>query len=72
MVWGHNTAPDLSPWFQGFEWRGVQWRPLLRVEYSADAPVLTAIALLFTAIISSVYPAWRATRVPPADALADR
>jgi len=72
MVWWHNTPPDLSTWFQGFEWTGVQWRPVLRVEYSADAPVLTAIALLFTAIISSVYPAWRATRVPPADALADR
>jgi ABC-type lipoprotein release transport system permease subunit len=72
MVWWHNTPPDLSTWFQGFEWTGVQWRPVLRVEYSADAPVLTAIALLVTALISSVYPAWRATRVPPADALADR
>jgi ABC-type lipoprotein release transport system permease subunit len=36
MVWWHNTPPDLSTWFQGFEWTGVQWRPILRVEYSAD------------------------------------
>jgi ABC-type lipoprotein release transport system permease subunit len=72
MVWWHNTPPDLSTWFSGFEWTGVQWRPVLRVEYSADAPVLTAVALLVTAIFAAVYPAWRATRVPPADALADR
>ena len=52
--------------------REIEWRPVLRVEYSADAPVLTAVALLVTAIFAAVYPAWRATRVPPADALADR
>jgi ABC-type lipoprotein release transport system permease subunit len=72
MVWWHNTPPDLSTWFSGFEWTGVQWRPILRVEYSTDAPVFTGLALFFTAVFAALYPAWRATRVPPADALADR
>jgi putative ABC transport system permease protein len=72
MVWWHNTPPDLTTWFEGFEWSGAQWRPILRVEYSADGPLFTALALLFTTIFAAVYPAWKATRVPPADALADR
>jgi ABC-type lipoprotein release transport system permease subunit len=72
MVWWHHTPPDLSPWFEGFEWTGAQWRPVLRVEYSMDAPLLSAGALLFTSVFAAVYPAWKATRVPPADALADR
>lgn len=72
MVWWHNNPPDLSPWVGGFSWVGSQWRPLLRVEYSADAPIFSAVALFLTAIVAAVVPAWRATRVPPADALADR
>ncbi len=72
MVWWHRTPPDLSRWLRGFEWTGVQWRPVLRVEYSVDAPVVTGVALFATAIFAAAYPAWRATRVPPADALADR
>ena len=72
MVWWHNTPPDLSQWFEGFEWSGAQWRPILRVEYSADGPIVTALALLLTTVFAAVYPAWKATRVPPADALADR
>ena len=72
MVWWHNNPPDLSNWVGSFSWVGSQWRPLLRVEYSTDAPVFSAVALFLTAIIAAVVPAWRATRVPPADALADR
>jgi len=72
MVWWHNTPPDLSSWFEGFEWSGAQWRPILRVEYSLDAPLISAVALLFTTVFAALYPAWKATRVPPADALADR
>ena len=72
LVWFHNAPPDLSAFIGGFSWSGSQWRPILRVEYSVDAPVISALALFFTAIVAAVYPAWRATRVPPADALADR
>ena len=72
LVWWHNSPPDLSAFISGFEWSGSQWRPILRVEYSLDAPIISAVALLLTAIFAAVYPAWKATRVPPADALADR
>jgi ABC-type lipoprotein release transport system permease subunit len=72
MVWWHNDPPDLSAWVGAFSWSGSQWRPLLRVEYSTEAPVFSAVALFVTAVIAAVVPAWRATRVLPADALADR
>jgi ABC-type lipoprotein release transport system permease subunit len=72
LVWWHNFPPDLSGFVGGFDWSGTQWRPILRVEYSTDTPLITAGALLFTTIISAVYPAWKTTRIPPADALADR
>jgi ABC-type lipoprotein release transport system permease subunit len=72
MVWWHNAPPDLSGFVGGFSWAGSQWRPILRVEYSASAPVLSAVALFLTSVFAAVYPAWKATRIPPADALADR
>ncbi len=72
FYWWHRTPPDLSAWIGGFDWSGARWKPVLRVEYSLDAPVVSAIALLLTAVLSAAYPAWKATRVPPADALADR
>ncbi|HSG07635.1 MAG TPA: ABC transporter permease [Longimicrobiales bacterium] len=72
MVWWHNSPPDLSQWVGSFSWVGSQWRPLLRVEYSADAPIFSGVALFFTSILAAVVPAWRATRIPPADTLADR
>jgi len=72
MWWWHNAPPDLS-WFVGsFSWSGAQWRPILRVEYSTETPLISAVALFFTSVVAAIYPAWRATRVPPADALADR
>ncbi len=72
LVWWHNSPPDLSSVIGGFDWSGTQWRPILRVEYSLDAPLISAVALFLTSILAAVYPAWKATRVPPADALADR
>lgn len=72
MVWWHNSPPDLSFLVGGFSWAGSQWRPILRVEYSVETPIVSAVALFFTALFAAIYPAWQATRVPPADALADR
>jgi ABC-type lipoprotein release transport system permease subunit len=72
MVWWHTSPPDLTPIFSGFTWSGALWRPILRVEYSLAAPLYSAIALFFTAVLAALYPAWKATRVPPADALGDR
>jgi ABC-type lipoprotein release transport system permease subunit len=72
VVWWHNSPPDLTSVIGGFSLAGSQWRPILRIEYSYDTPVICAVALFLTAVFAAVYPAWKATRVPPADALADR
>jgi ABC-type lipoprotein release transport system permease subunit len=72
MIWWHNAPPDLSWLVGGFNWSGAMWRPVLRVEYSLDAPLFSAFALFVTAIVAAVYPAWKVTRIPPADALAGR
>jgi len=72
VVWWHNSPPDLTSVIGGFSFSGSQWRPILRVEYSYDTPVICAVALFLTSMLAAVYPAWKATRVPPADALADR
>ncbi len=72
MWWWHNAPPDLSSVVGSFSWSGSVWKPVLRVEYSVEIPVLSALALFLTSVFAAVYPAWKATRVPPADALADR
>jgi putative ABC transport system permease protein len=72
LLWWHHSPPDLSHIVGGFTMAGALVRPVLRVEYSVQAPVLSAVALLLTTLIAALYPAWRAARVPPADALAGR
>ena len=72
MVWWHNVPPNLAGIVGGFTYAGSMWQPVLRVEYSVEAPLVSALVLFLTAVSAAVYPAWKATRVPPADALADR
>lgn len=72
MVWWHNVPPNLAGIVGSFSYAGSVWHPVLRVEYSVEAPLVSAAALFFTAVFAAVYPAWKATRIPPADALADR
>ncbi len=72
MWWWHNVPPDLSSIVGSFSWSGSQWRPILRVEYSVETPIVSAVALFLTSVLAALYPAWKATRIPPADALADR
>ena len=47
-------------------------RPVLRTDYPVLWGFLSAGALLLTALLAAVVPAWRAARVPPADTLAGR
>ncbi len=72
LVWFHHSPPDFSAVVGGFTMAGALIRPVLRVEYSVEAPLVSAGALLITALLAALYPAYRATRVPPADALAGR
>lgn len=72
LVWWHNSPLDLTTIISGFSVSGSQWRPILRVEYSVDTPIIAGLGLFLTSILAAVYPAWKATRVPPADVLAGR
>lgn len=72
LYWWHEAPPNLSALFGDFTTAGALIHPVLVVEYSAEAPILAAVALLVTAVVAALYPAVRAARVPPADALANR
>ena len=72
VVWFHEFPIDLSGFLTSYEFAGSALRPVLTVEYSWDGPLVSAAALVATGILSAAYPAWRATRIPPADALASR
>ena len=72
MAWWHRAPLDLSPFYGGFTMAGALVRPVLRVEYSPVAALESAVALLLTSLLAAVVPAWRASRIPPADALAGR
>lgn len=48
------------------------FRFVLRVEHSWDIPIRAAVGLVLTAVVAAVYPAFRAIRVPAAEALAGR
>ena len=72
MVYIHNNPIDLSRFVGTYSFVGSAVRPLLTVEYSVGGPLASALALVATGLVSALLPAWRAVRVPPADALANR
>ena len=72
LVWLHHSPIDLTAIAGDMEFAGALVRPVLRVEYSVSGPVESAVGLLVTGLLAALYPAIRAARVPPADALAGR
>ena len=68
----HANPIDLSAFVGTYSFMGSAIRPQLTVEYSFQEPLVSAVALLGTGIVSALLPAWRAARLPPADVLADR
>ena len=72
VVYFHEFPVDLSRFVGTYSMVGSAVRPVLTAEYSWDGPLVSALALVATGIVSALYPAWRAIRVPPADALASR
>jgi ABC-type lipoprotein release transport system permease subunit len=70
--WWAAHPPNLAQWFGDFTMAGSLVEPILRVKVTTTGPLLSGGALLLTALLASVYPAFRSGRVPPADALADR
>ena len=72
VVYFNEFPLDLSSFIGTYSFMGSAFQPLIRAEYSWDGPLVTALALVGTGVASALYPAWRAIRVPPADALASR
>ena len=72
VYWWHVQPPDLSRFVGNFTVSGALVRPVLRAEPSWQAPLQAAAALLVTSLLAALYPAFRATRIAPADALAGR
>jgi putative ABC transport system permease protein len=72
LVLWHHTPLNLGWLIGNLELAGALIRPVLRIQYSLDGPLLSAAGLLLTAVVAALYPAVRAARVPPADALAGR
>ncbi len=69
LYWLHNYPPDLSNLWGDFTMAGAVVRPVLRADYSLDGSLWSAAGLLITSILAAFYPAIRAVRIPPADAL---
>ena len=72
LVYLHNFPIDLGSFVGTYSFMGSALRPLLTVEYSWAGPLVSAVALVATGIVSALLPAWRAVRILPADALASR
>ncbi len=71
LYWLHSHPPDLSDLFGDFTMAGSVIRPVLRADYTLDGSFYSAVGLLLTTILAAFFPAARAVRVLPADALAD-
>ena len=69
MVWWHTAPPDMSWLYGELSAFGTLMRPTLRVEYNFVVWFQAALALLATAVLAALYPAWRASHAPPADTL---
>lgn len=72
LVWWHNAPIDLSRFVGGFSMMGSFVRPVLKAEYPIAIFFQAAGALLLTAVLAALYPAYRAIRTPPAETLAGR
>ena len=71
LYWLHNYPPDLSNLWGDFTMAGAVVRPVLRADYGLEGSVWSAVGLLVTSIVAAFYPAIRAVRIPPADALSE-
>jgi ABC-type lipoprotein release transport system permease subunit len=72
LAWWSASPPDMSWVYGGFTMAGGLMRPILRVEWPTSMIFITAGAMFLTALAAAVYPAYRSSRIPPADTLAGR
>lgn len=66
VVYGLDFSGSLE---EGFAFSGVTIDPVMRGVVRADGIVLTLSAILTVGVLSSLWPAWRASRLSPVDAI---
>ena len=69
LVWFAAAPPDLGWLYGTVTVEGVLLTPTLRVGTNVPAWSWATVGLVLTALLSALYPAVRAARVPPADTL---
>ena len=69
MAWLYNAPPSLEWLYGNVTLQGALLTPTLRVGYNVPAWTWASVGLLLTALLSALYPAARAARIPPADTL---
>jgi putative ABC transport system permease protein len=72
VLWLIHFPLDLTPVAGEQMFMETLFRFVLRVEHSWDIPFRAAVALVVTAVVAALYPAYRAVRTPAAEALAGR
>ena len=66
-----TVGVDLSAMIgdEAVEVAGIGWDPILRVGIFPESLFLIVIAVVLSALLAGVYPAWRAGRVAPVDSI---
>jgi putative ABC transport system permease protein len=72
VFWWNASPLDLSRFVGNMTMSGALFRPVFRTQPTWGAPIAAGVSLLVTSLLAALYPAWRAARVPPADALGGR
>ena len=72
MAWVHANPIDISAYAEEMRAAGSVMRPVIQVAYSVEGPLISAVGLMVTSLLAALFPAYRAVRIPPADALAGR
>ncbi len=69
IFWFQSNPLDLSLFFDDFTMFGALMRPAFRIQFNGTIAVWAGLALLLTVLVAAIYPAGRASRIPPADTL---
>jgi ABC-type lipoprotein release transport system permease subunit len=72
VLWLVHHPIDLTPVAGEQMFMDTLFQFVLRIEHSWDIPLRGAAGLVITAVLAALYPAFRANRVPAAEALAGR
>lgn len=68
-LWLVQVGIDLGSWAEGMNFSGMHWEPVLRGAFRWEGVVATVVVVLVVAAIASIWPALRAARLRPVEAM---